>query len=113
MRELEAVLEQAVIFGSGEAITAEDLDLTVQRDGTASDRAAGVEGRPGDAPLSWLQREALRLAAEQREVRRRDLVARCRVSREVARRALVGLVRLGLLRRIGGGRSARYVPPPP
>ena len=37
-------------------------------------------------------------------------MARCRISREVARRELVGLVRLGLLRRIGFGRGARYVP---
>ena len=32
------------------------------------------------------------------------------VSREVARRELAGLVRLGLLRLIGRGRGARYLP---
>lgn len=58
----------------------------------------------------WLQHEVLRIAAERREVRRRDVVARCSVSHEVARRALVGLVQLRLLRRVGLGRAARYVP---
>ena len=53
---------------------------------------------------------ALRIVSEQHEVRRRDIVARCRISREVARRELAGLVRLGLLRRIGLGRGARYMP---
>jgi predicted HTH transcriptional regulator len=60
--------------------------------------------------LSWLQHEALRIVSERHEVRRRDIIARCRTSREAARRELAGLVRLGLLRRIGRGRGARYVP---
>jgi hypothetical protein len=42
-------------------------------------------------------------------VRRADLVARCGISHEIARRALAGLERLGLLRRIGLGRATRYV----
>ena len=62
------------------------------------------------AALGWLHHEVLRIAAEHREVRRRDVVARCGVSHEVARRALVGLVRLGLPRRVGLGRASRYVP---
>jgi hypothetical protein len=61
------------------------------------------------APLIWLQREALRIRAGHREVRRADLVAHCRVSHELARRALAGLARLGLLRRMGLARAARYV----
>jgi predicted HTH transcriptional regulator len=60
--------------------------------------------------LSSLQHEALRIASELREVRRRDLIARCGISREVARRQLASLVRLGLLRPMGSGRGARYVP---
>lgn len=47
--------------------------------------------------------------SQQREVRRSDIVARCRISREVARRELAALVGLGLLRRIGFGRGTRYV----
>src|SRR5712691_2320064 len=73
---------------------------TVERHGAPAAKAA----------LSWLQHEALRIVSERREVRRRDIIARCRISREVARRELAGLVRLGFLRRIGFGRGARYVP---
>lgn len=62
------------------------------------------------AALSRLQHEALRIVFERHEVRRRDFIARCGISREVARRELASLVRLGLLRRVGFGRGARYVP---
>ena len=62
-------------------------------------------------PLTWAQREALRISAEHQEVRRRDLMARCGISREVARRALASLVERGLLQRVGRGRGARYVLP--
>jgi predicted HTH transcriptional regulator len=99
-----------MIFGSGDWITPENLDLSTRR---AGDGTAGIErhGVPGPrAALSWLQREALRIAGERHEIRRRDFIARCRISREVARRELAGLVRLGFLRRIGVGRGARYVP---
>ena len=61
------------------------------------------------AVLGWLEHEVLRIAAERREVRRRDVIAQCRVSHEVARRAFASLVRLRLLRRVGLGRAARYV----
>ncbi len=113
VRELEAVLEQAMIFKSGDRITPEDLDLPMPRGADIAEGTPGVErqGVPAaKAVLSWLQHEALRIVSERREVRRRDIIARCRISREVARRELVGLVRLGLLRRIGFGRGARYVP---
>jgi DNA-binding NtrC family response regulator len=113
VRELEAVMEQAMIFGSGERIVPGDLDLTMRRSIDVGEDAPAV-GRQGVAatkgPLSWLQHEAMRIVSERREVRRRDIIARCRISREVARRELAGLVRLGLLRRIGFGRGARYVP---
>jgi DNA-binding NtrC family response regulator len=112
VRELEAVLERAMIFKSGDWITPEDLDLPMRRGSDVTEGAAAAErhGLPGaKAVLSWLQHEALRIVSERREVRRSDIVARCRISREVARRELVGLVRLGLLRRIGFGRGARYV----
>ncbi len=112
MRELEAVLEQAVIFRGGDWITAEDLDLPMPWIAEAAENGAGAEhpGTPdAEAALSWLQHEAMRIAAKRRVLRRRELVARFRVSREVARRELAGLVRLGLLRLAGRGR-ARYVP---
>jgi predicted HTH transcriptional regulator len=50
------------------------------------------------------------VAAERRELPRRELVARFRLSREAARRELAGLVGLGLLHLVGRGRGARYVP---
>ncbi len=113
VRELEAVLEQAMIFKSGDWITPEDLDLSRPRGDDVAEGAAAVErhGLPAaKAVLSWLQHEALRIVSERREVRRRDVIARCHISRETARRELTGLVRLGLLRRIGFGRGAKYVP---
>jgi predicted HTH transcriptional regulator len=102
-----------MIFKSGDWITPGDLELPMRRGSDVTEGAAAVErhGVPAaKAVLSWLQREALRIASERSEVRRSDIVARCRISREVARRELVGLVRLGLLLRIGFGRGARYVP---
>jgi DNA-binding NtrC family response regulator len=112
VRELEAVLEQAMIFRGQGLLRPEDFDL----------RRARVEPFPGTdvsagdvrllGTLTWSQREALRIVAERREVRRRDVMARCGISRELARRELVRLVRAGLLRRVGSGRGARYVPGP-
>ena len=65
--------------------------------------------RPLGIQLTPVQELALQLKAASGEVRRAELVARCQVSREVARWALAGLVRLGLLRRVGLGRATRYV----
>ena len=100
VRELEAALEQAVIFRSGDWITAEDLDLQTRPDRDVIDGTAGA-GRQSvitTAALSWLQHEALRIVAERREIRRREFIARYRISRGVAGRELAGLVRLGLCR---------------
>jgi len=82
----------------------------VPGEGITADAVAGEPGTTASpAPLTWLQREALRIRAAHGEVRRADLVARCRVSHELTRRALAGLVRLGLLRRVGLARATRYV----
>ncbi len=51
------------------------------------------------------------MVAADGEVRRGDLMARCGVSREAARKALASLERAGLVRRDGAGRGVRYVPP--
>jgi len=112
VRELEAILEQAVIFRSSEWITPKDLDLPAP--GSADVRSSWAhDGRRGviavKTTLGWLQNEVLRIAAERREVRRRDVVTRCRVSHEVARRELARLVQLRLLCRVGLGRATRYV----
>lgn len=87
----------------------EDLNLPRLRAGAAYPTHAGVVGASLPEALTWAQREALRILDEPREVRRRDFMARCGISREAARRELGGLVGLGLLRRIGRGRGARYV----
>jgi DNA-binding NtrC family response regulator len=109
VRELAAVLEQAMIFKRTGWLQPEDLGLPV----------AGIHEQPvprGRAlptveaveDLSWPHREALRIARERGEVHRGDLIDRCRLSTEAARRVLVTLVELGLLRRVGGGRAVRY-----
>jgi DNA-binding NtrC family response regulator len=110
VRELEGVLEQAAIFARGDWITPEDLDLGTSSAVGREDRSHRPAGADPAAGLSWLQREALRIAAERGELPRREFIACFRISREVARHALAGLVRLGLLRLIGRGRGARYVP---
>ena len=102
-----------MIFRGSDRLAPEDLDLPVGRPtGVLGSHApAGRQGvTVAKTVLGWLPHEVLRIAAERREVRRRDVVARCSVSHEVARRALAGLVDLRLLRRIGLGRAARYVP---
>ncbi len=84
VRELEVVLEQAMIFKDGDWIMPEDLDLPVPRDASVAGSQAGTE-RSGandlSMALSWLQHEALRVVAERGEVRRREFVARGRISR--------------------------------
>jgi DNA-binding NtrC family response regulator len=130
VRELGKAVSRAVIFAGAGGLRPQDFQLrgvngtsapardqlpaASEMDGPdlPSEGAAvggGTRGATG-AALSWLQREALRILSERHEVRRRDFIARCRVSREVARRELTGLVRLGLLRRVGLGRATRYVP---
>jgi DNA-binding NtrC family response regulator len=109
VRELEAVLEQAVIFARGRWIKPDDLDLRTPRRAELKLRPE-LHGRAAhESTLSWLQHQALRSAAERGELRRREVTARFRVSREVARRELAGLVRLGLLRLVGRGRGAKYM----
>jgi DNA-binding NtrC family response regulator len=113
VRELEAILEQAMIFRSNEWITPKDLDLPARRSAdvrssTAHDARRGVTAVK--TTLGWLQNEVLRLATERREVRRRDVIAHYRVSHEVARREFARLMQLRLLRRVGLGRATRYVP---
>ena len=107
------ILEQAVIFraASGSRRRTSTGRRGDPRRSPARPRAGpDAQGWPRpNAVLSWLQHEVLRIATERREVRRADLVARCRVSHEVARRALAGLARLRLLRRVGLGRATRYV----
>jgi len=110
VRELGAVLEQAMIFKRTGWLQPEDLGLpgTADADRPHPEVPDGTT-RDGVSDLTWPQREALRIARDRGEVQRGDLIERCRISTEAARRVLVGLVRLRLLRRVGGGRAVRYV----
>jgi DNA-binding NtrC family response regulator len=107
VRELEAVVEQAMIFRGDGWVNVGDLDLLAPT--LSRDSGSGSESTVGES-LSWCQEEALSIAAAGLGVRRRDLMGRCRISREAARRHLTSLVARGLLRRVGQGRSTRYVP---
>ncbi len=112
VRELGAVLEQSMILKRTGWLQPEDLELP----GTAvSDPSAGTTpGPPGAGDdvlgdLTWPHREALRIAKQRGEVQRADVMDRCRLSTEAARRVLVTLVERRVLRRVGGGRAVRYV----
>ncbi len=109
VRELEAVVEQAMIFRGSGWVNLEDLDVPAPMLSRDTSGAAGVA--IGE-PLNWCQEEALAIAARGRGVRRGDLMARCRISREAARRHLASLVARGLLRRVGEGRATRYLAMP-
>jgi len=103
VRELEKAVNRGVIFAEDGWIRPQDLALS------GSEDAIGL--RVGRAPRSdpaAREREILRLAARRGAVRRSDLMARFGISGESARRELVGAVARGLLRRLGGGRGARY-----
>jgi two-component system response regulator HydG len=103
VRELEGVVRRTMILRGEGWIRPEDLRVA----------AGGRAAKPGQrrsGRLTWLQREALRLAREWSELRRADFMACCGISRKVAGRELGRLVRAGVLRRVGQGRGARYVP---
>jgi DeoR/GlpR family transcriptional regulator of sugar metabolism len=73
---------------------------------TDLDRPDVEDDRPRDA----LRRvAALRLAGERGAVSPVLLARECGISGELARQQLVSLAQLALLRRVGGGRSTRYV----
>ena len=77
--------------------------------GLARRPPAGAPRHSGQGNLDRYQTEALRLASAGGGVRREDVMARCGISRESARRTLASLVELGDLRRLGSGRGAWYV----
>jgi len=115
VRELEAVLEEAMILRGEGWLELERRDVNLRLNpfrawppltGTVNTRRMNSAFV---SDLTRLQREALRLTAERQEVRRGDFMARCGISRAVAKRELAGLVRAGLLWRRGSGRGVRYV----
>ena len=104
VRELDAVMTRAMLRRRRGWVTPEDVMLPKLRRGRLPDRVRALD--PSWTPV---QRQALRLLSTRGEIRRGDLVLRCGVSREVARRALVGLERARVVQREGSGRGTRYV----
>jgi len=119
VRELEVVLEEAMIYQRGGWVGPEDLDLDgdlAQGEGSAGattpDRADSPVRVIDDRYSVALRRQAaLRIAGERGSVTRRDLVREFGISGEQARADLIALARRGDLRRVGHGRSTRYVLP--
>jgi DNA-binding NtrC family response regulator len=110
VRQLEHALSRAVIFAGGGWIRPADLGLRevdAERPATPEDPDAR-----SSCPerLSSRQRDIARHARQGEVLHRRDLVARYGVSGETARRDLLALVRLGILRRDGRRRGCRYAP---
>ena len=113
VRELERVVYRAVAVRRRGVVRPEDVKLPDLRRKArvvpAPAPTGDVAGPATTATLTRYQAEALRLAAAGGEVRRGDLMARCGISRDRARRTLASLVERGLLRRLGSGRGAWYV----
>ena len=113
VRELEAVIEQAMIFQSGGWVRPEDLSLRKadRHQANGIEKPAAEAGEPLDDRLRIALRRqtALRLAGDRGFVTRGDLAVECDISGEQARLELVALAGFGQLRRVGGGRSTRYV----
>jgi DNA-binding NtrC family response regulator len=109
VRELEAVLEEAMIVKGQGWLDSKDLPLDpLQRAPSAS--PALHARRPSTLrPATQCLRAAIEIASARGGVSRGELVAESGLSRELARRALADLARLGPLRRLGRGRGTRYV----
>jgi DNA-binding NtrC family response regulator len=117
VRELEVVLEEAMIYKRGGWVRPEDLDLDLPEsegpdETAAADRAISSARVTDDRYNVALRRQtALRIADERGRVTRRDLVREFGISGEQARAELIALAGRGDLRRVGRGRSTRYVLP--
>jgi len=110
VRELERVVHRAMAVRRRGVVRPEDVKLPALRRKApvVPTATAGAAVPVTTAPLNRYEAEALRLASTG-GVRRGDLMARCGISREAARRTLALLVELGLLRRLGSGRGSWYV----
>jgi DNA-binding NtrC family response regulator len=109
VRELEAVLEEAMILKARGWLRPENLPLDAVPEGLAVAMGHVESGEPRH-DLSGRQQVALELARAHGAVIRSQLAAACGISGELARRELQALVSLGLLRRAGAGRGTRYGP---
>ena len=116
VRGLEKAIGRAVVFAEDGWIRPGDLGLSTSGEReealTGIAHARAVPGRSASAVrqgLTHRQQEVLHLAELHGVLRRRDVMAHLGISGETARRDLVALTRLGLLRRAGRRRGCRYV----
>jgi DNA-binding NtrC family response regulator len=109
VRELEAVVREAMVLKGRGWLEANDLSLDPVRLGASAPPVPQVPRSSTLRPTTQCLRAAIDIAAARGGVSRRELVAESGVSRELARRALADLERLGHLRRLGRGRGTRYV----
>ncbi len=109
VRELEKVLKQAMIFRREGPIRSEDLRPPARRRTAWFGRRFNPWQLPTAPALSRRRAAAVQIASERGVVTRRDLARQCGTSGEVARQDLAALARLGVLRRVGRGRSTVYV----
>jgi DNA-binding NtrC family response regulator len=110
LRELEAVLEEAMILKVRGWLRPQDLTMEgdVENIAVLMSTAGTAEAT---RHLTRRQQVALELARAHGAVTRSQLAEASRISGELARRELQALVSLGLLRRGGEGRGTRYVLP--
>jgi predicted HTH transcriptional regulator len=104
VREVEAVVKRAMVRRRAGWVGPEDIVLPRLRRDRVPEAMRGL-----GIGFTLVQEQALRIASSRGEVRRGDLVARCGISRESARKALLSLERAGIVRREGSGRGVRYV----
>jgi DNA-binding NtrC family response regulator len=109
VRELEAVVEEAMIVKGQGLLDSTDLPLDPMRQAPSASPVLHVPRPSTLRPATRCLRTALEIAATRAGVSRSELVAESGFSRELARRALTDLARLGHLRRVGRGRGTRYV----
>ncbi len=128
VRELENVVERAVILCTGDRITPEDLPPEVLHPSNAQEsasseiishrktehvtsRAVPESDRIPPSPHRNRQIKALELVRVQGFITNRDYAKLNEVSQRQALRELTEMVDLGVLKRVGKGRSCRYVAP--
>jgi DNA-binding NtrC family response regulator len=114
VRQLGKAVRRAMIVRGSGWVEPEDLRLPAAP-ATAPPPPGGLfarrqprERRCERVPPALRRETALPLARERGVVTRQDLAQECGISGEQARLELIALVRQGLLRRVGGGRSTRY-----
>jgi DNA-binding NtrC family response regulator len=109
VRELEAVVEEAMIVKGQGGLDSKDFPLDPVRQAPLPSPPAPASQHSTLRPVTQCLRVAIEIAAVRGGVSRSELVAESGFSRELARRALADLTRLGYLRRLGRGRGTRYV----